>query len=66
MNSTVNQETRNDKPAPYWKSLAARASAEMDSEKLMNLVAELNSVLDEELRNRRVFSQKSVIRFIPQ
>lgn len=66
MNRNANQETRNDKPASYWKSLAARASVEMDSEKLMNLVAELNSVLDEELRNRRVFSQKSGILFIPQ
>jgi hypothetical protein len=29
-----------------WRSLAARASVEMDSEKLMNLVSELNSVLE--------------------
>jgi hypothetical protein len=31
-----------------WRSLAARASAEMDPEKLLELVSELNSVLEEQ------------------
>jgi hypothetical protein len=31
-----------------WRSLAARASVEMGPEKLLNLVSELNSVLEEQ------------------
>jgi hypothetical protein len=30
-----------------WRSLAARASVEMDPKKLLDLVSELNSVLEE-------------------
>jgi hypothetical protein len=33
-----------------WRVLAERASVEMDPEKLMNLVLELNSVLEERQR----------------
>ena len=33
-----------------WRLLAERASQEMDSEKLMNLVLDLNTVLEEQSR----------------
>jgi hypothetical protein len=34
-----------------WRQLAERASVEMDSEKLLNLVSELNSALEHRERN---------------
>jgi hypothetical protein len=34
-----------------WRSLAERARVEMDPEKVLNLVSELNSVLEQQQRN---------------
>jgi hypothetical protein len=44
-------ETRNAQRFGDWRLLAERARVEMDPEKLMNLVLELNSVLVEQQRN---------------
>jgi hypothetical protein len=45
------EETRIEQRPGDWRLLAERASVEMDPEKLMNLVLELNSVLEERQRN---------------
>ena len=46
-----NKDTQNAQRPADWRSLAKQSSVEMDPEKLMNLVLELNSVLEEQQRN---------------
>jgi hypothetical protein len=46
MDGNASKQIRNDQPAHHWRSLAARASVEMDSEKLLNLVSELSRALE--------------------
>jgi hypothetical protein len=43
-----NEDVRNIQCPGDWRSLAERARVEMDPEKLINLVSELNSALDEQ------------------
>ena len=47
-------ETRNAQRPGSWRLLAERASVEMDSERLVNLVLKLNSVLEEQERSRYI------------
>ena len=53
------KETRSGQQPGDWRLLAERASEEMDPEKLMNLVLELNSVLEEQPRNYRISNRAS-------
>jgi hypothetical protein len=46
MDGNASKQIRDDQPAHHWRLLAERASVEMDSEKLLNLVSELNSALE--------------------
>jgi len=45
-------ETQNALRSGDWRLLAERASKEMDPDKLMSLVVELNRVLEESQRKR--------------
>ncbi len=45
------REAQNTRRAGGWELLAERASKEMDPEKLISIVLELNRVLDERQRN---------------
>lgn len=47
---------------PSWEQLAERASSEMDPEKLMKTVDELNRVLDKREQMYRSASQVSTMR----
>jgi len=47
----LTKPTRNVQRPGNWRSLAERARLEMDPEKLLNLVSELNNVLKEQQRN---------------
>lgn len=46
-----NKPTGNASQASDWRLLAERARREMDPEKLLNLVAELNRILEEQQRH---------------
>jgi hypothetical protein len=46
-----NEDVRNIQCPGDWRPLAERARVEMDPEKLINLVSELNSALEEQQRN---------------
>jgi hypothetical protein len=43
-----NKLTRSASRTRDWRSIAEQARVEMDPEKLLNLVAEINSILDEQ------------------
>lgn len=51
---TGNKEAPNTQRHASWRLLAQQASEERDPEKLINLVLELNSVLQEEQRNYHI------------
>jgi len=52
-------ETQNALRSGDWRLLAERASREMDPDKLMSLVAELNRVLEESQRKPHASSEDS-------
>jgi hypothetical protein len=53
------RETHNALQSGDWRLLAERASKEMDPDKLMSLVLELNRVLEESQRKRPTSSENS-------
>ena len=43
-----NEDGRNMQRTGHWRSIAERARVEMDPEKLINLVSQLNSALEQQ------------------